>query len=132
MKDRKFLRSLAGLLESLPAMGHMRKDMGRRLRAIAETIPDEQDTSTQKERNDPSIVETIVTDALPKGVFVFAAPPPLDGMPPTITGSAVGGKMYGAPKGLGWVYTPKDDAEAFARLAMDIQDGIITKEHLFS
>ena len=123
MKDRKFLRSMAALLESVPAIGVMRKDVARRLRAIAESVPDDQDTSKMTKVYDPFVVEIVKTEALPKGVFIFTVPPPLEGMPPVLTGSAIAGDLHGNPQGVGWVHCHSDDFDAFERLALDIQSG---------
>ena len=92
MTDRRFLRSMAALIESVPALGKTRKELAERFRRIADLLDKDQDTSEPGELGTRGTVETVITDGLPRGVIVFVAPPPSPNMAPLITGSAIGVK----------------------------------------
>lgn len=96
MNDRNYLRNLAAKLESTPSLTMDGGASAKRLRAIADAIGEDQDTSTQEFTQDGVWeVRTVVTNGLPQGVFVFTTPPTSPDGPHTIVGSIRDNKVYG-------------------------------------
>lgn len=96
MKDRQFLDNLTAMLESSPSLNMDKSGVLTRLRAIRDTIPEDQDTSTQRFSNAPVWeVKTVVSTGIPPGIFVFTTGQPTPDAPPTIIGIIKDDKVYG-------------------------------------
>ena len=96
MNDRNRLYNLAAKLECTPSLTMDGGAIAKWLRAVADSLPEGQDTYSQEFTNAPVWeVRTVVTNGLPQGVFVFTTPPTSPDGPPTIVGSIRDNKVYG-------------------------------------
>lgn len=128
MKDKLYLRNLAAKLESTPSLTMDGGASAKRLRAIADAIDEDQDTSSQEFTQEPVWqVSTVITKGLPEGIFIYTASPPILGAPPTIVSSCVRGKYYGMVERGEWLHLSPGDSPRLRTLLQGIQDGNIDR-----
>lgn len=97
MNDKDRLYNLAAVTECTPSSRMDSARIAKWLRALASTLPDDQDTFGQEFTDGPIWeFKTVVSNALPSRVFIFTAAPPTPGSPPSIVGTIMGDKTYGA------------------------------------
>ena len=131
MNDRNYLRNLAAKLESTPSLTMDGGASAKRLRAIADAIGEDQDTSAQDFTHDVEwTVRTVVTNGLPPGAFIYTASPAIVGAPPTIVGSCIGGRECGMVARAEWLHLSYEDSPKLRHMLKEIQDGNIDRSDL--